>query len=75
MAHVVITLNDDADLARVSEELSRAGLAHAELLDELLMVMGEASPEAVEQLRAVAGVRAVEATSEVQLPPPDDPLQ
>ncbi len=72
---VVISLDDDADPARVSEALARAGLVNAELLGELLLVTGEAEPEQVQQLRAVEGVRAVESTSEVQLPPPDDPLQ
>jgi hypothetical protein len=73
--HFVISLEDDADPARVSDELARAGLVNAEMLGELLLVTGEAPVEQMERLRMVQGVRAVEPTNEVQLPPPDDPLQ
>ena len=75
MTHVVVTLTDDADLARVSEALARAGLVKAELLAELGMVMGEASADAIAALRAVPGVRDVEASGEASVPSPDSPLQ
>lgn len=75
MPHVVVTLTDEADLSRVSQALARAGLVAAEPLAELGMVMGEAPDACLAALRAVPGVRDVEASGEVSVPSPDSPLQ
>lgn len=75
MTHVVVTLSDGADLTRVSQALARAGLVGAEPLAELGMVIGEVADDGIDALRVVEGVRAVEASGEVSVPPPDAPLQ
>ena len=55
-------------------ELRDAGLEVDEALGDLGIVTGRAAPDAVERLRGLRGV-TVEPESDVQLPPPDAPVQ
>lgn len=56
------------------EELADAGLDVDERLDAIGVVTGWADDEAVERLRSIDGV-TVEPETDVQLPPPDAPVQ
>ena len=55
-------------------ELREAGLEVDETLDGLGIVTGRASPDALERMRGLSGV-TVEPATDVQLPPPDAPVQ
>lgn len=55
-------------------DLEDAGLEVEESLTDLGIVTGRASPEAIERLRGLDGV-SVEPEADVQLPPPDAPVQ
>ena len=56
------------------EELAAAGFDVDERLDAIGVVTGWADDDAIERLRAIDGV-TVEPEGDVQLPPPDAPLQ
>jgi hypothetical protein len=58
----------------VLADLQDAGLEVDEALGGLGIVTGRAAPDAVERLRGIPGV-TVEPESDVQLPPPDAPVQ
>ncbi|MFD4421110.1 hypothetical protein ACFWN7_06365 [Agromyces sp. NPDC058484] len=55
-------------------ELQGAGLEVDETLGDLGIVTGRAAPDAVERIRGLPGV-TVEPESDVQLPPPEAPVQ
>jgi hypothetical protein len=55
-------------------DLRDAGLEVDERLDAFGIVTGRAAPDAVERLRGIPGV-TVEPETDVQLPPPDAPVQ
>lgn len=55
-------------------DLEDAGLEVEESLTDLGIVTGRATPEVVERLRDLDGV-TVEPEADVQLPPPDAPVQ
>ena len=60
--------------APTTEELAAAGFDVDERLDAIGIVTGWADEETVERLRSIDGV-TVEPESDVQLPPPDAPVQ
>ena len=70
---VHITLGEAA-AARTDEELAAAGFEVDERLDAIGVVTGWADADAVERLRSIDGV-TVEREVDVQLPPPDAPVQ
>lgn len=55
-------------------DLRDAGLEVDQALGDLGIVTGRAAPEAIERMRGLPGV-IVEFGSDVQLPPPDAPVQ
>jgi hypothetical protein len=58
----------------VLADLRDAGLEVDQALGDLGIVTGRAAPEAIERMRGLPGV-IVEPASDVQLPPPDAPVQ
>ena len=75
MARVMVTVSDDHDLSTVVEALRGAGLAVADVLAEIGVVTGTADGATMVALAAVPGVVEVEPQQEIQLPPPDSPIQ
>jgi len=69
--HVTVTGRGVDD---VLADLRDAGLEVDEAIGGLGIVTGRAAPDAVERLRGLPGV-TVEPEVEVQLPPPDAPVQ
>jgi len=60
----------------VAAALQRAGLRLDESLPAAGVITGAVEDAAaIESLSAVEGVAAVEQASEIQLPPPDEPIQ
>jgi hypothetical protein len=75
--HLLVTL-DDESLGRIDEvvaKLKKAGLTKVKKMESIGIVSGDADAEAVEKLKTVQGVRAVEESTWIQLPPPDSPIQ
>jgi hypothetical protein len=72
---VVVALEDGVPLERVVAALEQAGLASVQRLAELHAVTGSIASSSVSALEAVPGVRAVERSRRVALPPPDAPVQ
>jgi hypothetical protein len=75
LEEVLVSTDDDADLAAVVEALRQAGLSVTEVLTEVGVVIGTADSDKLASLSAVPGVAEVEPQRTIQLPPPDSPVQ
>ena len=75
----VSVLVDDDHLPAIEElasELGRAGLAVGQTLQSVGVITGSVSDSGqTDALRQIPGVVGVEVNREVQLPPPDAPVQ
>lgn len=70
-SEVVVTVNDDAlsDVKAVVRRLEDSGLAVDHVLDFIGQVTGHCEDRAIDALREVKGVDAVEISRKIQLPP------
>lgn len=78
MPEVTVLVKDDhrSKIASVAKALEGAGLEVANTLQATGVITGTVrDARAVEALRGVPGVAAVEVGREVRLPPPDAPVQ
>jgi hypothetical protein len=75
--HLLVTINDEslAKMGTVVASLKKAGLTNIQQLKSIGVVSGQAAATKVEALKKVRGVRAVEESTWMQLPPPDAPVQ
>ena len=71
--HVHVSLGG-RDAPATAERLTAAGFEVEERLDAIGVVIGWAEDDTIERLRSIDGV-TVEPESDVQLPPPDAPVQ
>ena len=75
--HLLVTL-DDAYVEKATQivaKLKKAGLTHVQHLESIGVVSGQAPRSKIDGLRKIRGVRAVEESAWIQLPPPDAPVQ
>ena len=75
---VNVLIDDDhlAEIDEVASALSREGLAVGKTLRSVGVITGSLSDTGrTDALRTVAGVVGVEVKRDVQLPPPDAPVQ
>jgi hypothetical protein len=72
---VTVSVADGADFSTVVDALRRAGLTVTEPLETLGVVTGTVERDTLAALSAVPGVSDVERQYEIQLPPPDAPVQ
>ena len=75
--HLLVTI-DDASHARMDEVVRRlkaAGLSNVRPMESIGIVSGQAPEAKIAAIRKVRGVRAVEESAWIQLPPPDSPIQ
>lgn len=72
---VLIVVKPETDLSAVKSDLGRRGLAQIQELPSLKMLRGVISDAGISSLRDVAGVASVEREREIQLPPPNSPVQ
>jgi hypothetical protein len=72
---VSVTIEDGADFSTVVDALRGAGFTVTEPLETLGVVTGTVERDALAALSAVPGVSDVERQYEIQLPPPDAPVQ
>lgn len=77
MVRVSISVDDEhlESIGSVAEELSGRGLRVGQVLEGLGVITGEVEDAGRESLRGVRGVASVDAQVEVQIPPPDSPVQ
>ncbi len=77
MPHVSVTVDDAhlGDIRSVAETLSRHGLRVEQVLDGLGIITGSVGEGQRQALTAVDGVASVDEELDVQLPPPDSPMQ
>ena len=77
MVQISVTV-DDTHLARVglvADALRDQGMRVDQVLDTVGVITGEVDPSQADSLRAVDGVASVDPQQQVQLPPPDSPVQ
>jgi hypothetical protein len=75
--HVMVTIDDGylEQAAEVVRKLKKAGLTNVQQLKTIGVVTGQALPSKIEAIKNIPGVRAVEDSAWIQLPPPDSPIQ
>jgi len=73
--NVVVALVDGHGVEEVLGRLVAAGLSVDESLPEVGVVTGSIATSRLPRLAQLEGVEAVEASREVQLPPPSAPVQ
>jgi hypothetical protein len=67
----IITTSGDRPLGDVKKELTREGFAVGQVLDEIGCIIGDASDDVAEKLRAVPGVADVSPDEPIDIGPPD----
>lgn len=74
---VVVTVEEAhrTNIAAVVRQLKAAGLIASETLESAGVVIGRVAHDSLTSLKAVAGVKAVEASGGVQIAPPDAEVQ
>lgn len=72
---ISLTIAEGADLQQVAAALRGEGLTVGQVMESLGIIQGEADEQALEQLRRVPHVEAVEESRRIKLPPPDSPVQ
>jgi hypothetical protein len=70
----VVTTSGDRPLSDVKKELTEAGFAVDQVLDEIGVVTGSAGDDVAERLRSVPGVTDVAPDSSIDIGPPDAPV-
>ena len=66
----IVTTSGDQSLRDVEQRLSESGLEVDQVLDQIGVIVGTASDDAVEQLRSVAGVVDVSPEETIYIGPP-----
>lgn len=69
----VVTTSGDRSLSDVKKELSTAGFAVDQVLDEIGCITGTASDDVANMLRAIPGVADVSPETPIDIGPPDAP--
>lgn len=72
---VLIADSHRKKFSQVQSSLQAAGLTNIQAQKAVGTITGEVREEELENLRAVSGVEAVEASASYQLPPPDSEVQ
>lgn len=74
---VVITLADDHINAinTVAKRLAAQGLSINGILETSGLITGSMQPDGIAKLRKAKGVTAIEISGDVQIAPPDSPIQ
>lgn len=70
----VVTTSGDRSLSDVKKELTEAGFAIDQVLDEIGVITGSAGDDDAERLRSVPGVTDVSPDSPIDIGPPDEPV-
>ena len=71
----IVTTSGKSSLSDVKKRLTESGFAVDQVLDEIGVITGTSSDDNVERLRKVAGVADVSPDEQVDIGPPDSPIQ
>ena len=67
----VVTTSGDRAIADVAKELSKAGFAVKQTLDQIGVITGAANPKAAQKARAIRGVADLSPEQKVDIGPPN----
>jgi hypothetical protein len=70
----IITLSTNRPLGEVSDEVTKAGFAVEQVLDQIGCITGSGSDDVARRLRKMPGIADVSPDVEIQIPPPDEPI-
>lgn len=68
----VVTLSNSQSVNKLSRELTEAGFAIDQVLDQIGCITGSGSDEVAQKLRKISGVADVSPEATIQLPPSDE---
>jgi len=71
----IVTTSGKGSLSDVKKKLTESGFKVDKVLDEIGVITGTSSDDDVERLRKVAGVADVSPDEQVDIGPPDAPIQ
>jgi hypothetical protein len=71
----IVTTTGKGSLNDVKKKLTESGFKVDKVLDEIGVITGTSSDDDVERLRKVAGVADVSPDEQVDIGPPDAPIQ
>lgn len=67
--------DDDVSLDQLAAALRKAGARDLQLLEGVGVITGTTTAGTLEQLSRVSGVKHVERSGDIQLPPPESDIQ
>lgn len=71
----IVTTSGKKSLSDIKKKLTESGFSVDQVLDEIGVITGTSSDDDVERLRKVAGVADVSPDEQVDIGPPDAPIQ
>lgn len=71
----IVTTSGDRSLSDIKKDLTKSGFAVEQVLDEIGVISGTTSDDNVERLRSVTGVADVSPDQQIDIGPPDAPVQ
>ena len=71
----IVTTSGKGSLSDVRKKLTESGFKVDKVLDEIGVITGTSNDDDVERLRKVAGVADVSPDEQVDIGPPDAPIQ
>jgi hypothetical protein len=71
----IVTTSGKKKLSYVKKKLTESGFSVDQVLDEIGVITGTSSDDDVERLRKVAGVADVSPDEQIDIGPPDAPIQ
>ena len=71
----IVTTDGKGSLADVKKKLTKSGFTVDRVLDEIGVITGTSKDDDVERLRSLDGVADVSPDEEVDIGPPDSPIQ
>lgn len=71
----IVTTSGKKSLSDVKKKLTESGFKVDQVMDEIGIITGTSSDDDVEKLRKVAGVADISPDEQVDIGPPDAPIQ
>lgn len=71
----IVTTSGKKKLSEVKKKLTESGFSVDQVLDEVGVITGTSSDDDVARLRKIAGVKDISPDEQVDIGPPDAPIQ
>ena len=71
----IVTTSGKRSLSEIKKNLTDSGFEVEEVLDEIGVITGTSNDEGVKRARSVSGVEDISADEEIDIGPPDAPIQ